>query len=457
MNALYGLVRPDSGDIVVGEERLPSEQGFLGLTYGIGMIHQHFMLIGRFTVLENIVLGSEPARGFLLDRNRARARIAAIMESHGVSIDLDRCIDDLSVGEEQRVEILRVLYRDARIIIMDEPTAVLTPQETASLFATMRSLARAGRTVIFITHKLEEVMDVADTVTVMRAGRVVATRPKTETDIAGLAEMMVGRRMDALAARAPRPHAQALLEVDGLSLVSQKGRCLLNCVSFEVRTGEIFGICGVEGNGQAELYEVLVGLKPPTAGRIVLADRDVTRLSTRERLELGLAHIPPDRTRMGLVGQMSVRENLILGRHRDPALAGHVFLKRGEIDRRAGGLVRDFRIEPPDPSMRADLLSGGNQQKTVAARELSRCPEFVIASQPTRGLDIGASRLIHELLIGLAGAGKGVLLVSADLSEIMALSDRVGVMYRGAICGVMERSAATEEDLGLLMAGGKRR
>lgn len=453
MNALYGLVKPDSGDILVGGERLPTERGFLGLVYGIGMIHQHFMLIGRFTALENIVLGAEPARGILLDKARARARITSITESYGATIDLDRRIDDLSVGEEQRVEILKVLYREAQIIVMDEPTAVLTPQETASLFATMRSLARSGKTVIFITHKLEEVMEVADTVTVMRAGRVVSTLPKTATDIAGLAEMMVGHRMDALGLRTSRPSQETVFEVDDLSLVSQKGQRLLSSVSFCVRGGEIFGICGVEGNGQTELYEVLVGLRAPSHGSIRLAGADITHLSTRRRLALGLAQIPPDRIRMGLVGQMSIRDNLILGRHRDAAFAGKVFLKRGEIDRQADRLVRDFRIEPPDPVMRADLLSGGNQQKTVAARELSRNPEFIVASQPTRGLDIGASRLIHELLLQMAEDGKGVLLISADLAEIMALADRIAVMYRGTINGIVERAAATKENLGLLMAG----
>jgi simple sugar transport system ATP-binding protein len=279
--------------------------------------------------------------------------------------------------------------------------------------------------------------------------------PKTETNIAGLAEMMVGHRMDAICRRTTRPSEKALLEIDGLSLVSRKGQCLLGGVSFCVRGGEIFGICGVEGNGQTELYEVLVGLRAPTRGRILLAGRDVTHLSTQQRLALGFAHIPPDRIRMGLVGEMSIRENLILGRHRDPKFAGSVFLKTGEIDRQTLDLVRNFRIEPSDPAMRADLLSGGNQQKTVAARELSRDPEFVVASQPTRGLDIGASRLIHELLLRLAEDGKGVLLISADLSEIMMLSDRIGVMYRGSLGGVVERSAASEENLGLLMAGAK--
>ena len=453
MNVLYGLVRPDSGEILLDGKPLPLSQGFLGLTYGIGMIHQHFMLIGQFTVLENIILGSEPSRLGFVDKARARARIEALVKAYGIPIDLDKRVDDLSVGEEQRVEILKVLYRDARIIIMDEPTAVLTPQETAGLFETMRTLCRAGRTLVFITHKLEEVMQVADTVTVMRQGRVVGTMPKTETGVADLAEMMVGRRMEAIAPRKTRPSEDVLLEVKDVSLVSGKGQRLLDRISFEVHRREILGICGVEGNGQTELFETLIGLRWPTGGSILLGGRDLADCPTRRRLALGLADIPPDRVRMGLVGEMTIRENLLLGRQDDPRFSGHVFLKRRAIGRESEKLVHDFGIEPPDPDMRVSLLSGGNQQKTVAARELSRDPEFVIASQPTRGLDIGAARLIHELLVDLAERGKGVLLVSADLAEIMILADRIGVMYRGRLVGILERAAATEETLGLMMCG----
>ncbi|MFZ1946147.1 MAG: ABC transporter ATP-binding protein [bacterium] len=453
MNVLYGLVRPDAGEVWAGGVRLPAAHGFLGLDHGIGMIHQHFMLIGQFTVLENIVLGAEPARGPFLDLKAARSMVQGIMTEYGITIDLDRRIDDLSVGEEQRVEILKVLFRNARIIIMDEPTAVLTPQETSNLFATMRTLTRAGKTVIFITHKLEEVMEIADTITVMRAGRVVATLPKVATDVASLAEMMVGRAMEAMAARKVRPTDEVLFEVADLSLVSAKGQRLLDGVSFSVCRGEILGVCGVEGNGQTELFEVLVGLRKSTRGRVCLKGRDITSASTLERMRLGLAHIPPDRSRMGLVGEMSLRENLLLGRHHDPQLAGKLFLKRGAIDRGAAGLVERFGIEPGDLDMRVGLLSGGNQQKTIAARELDRSPDFVVASQPTRGLDIGAARLIHELLIEHADRGKSVLLISADLAEVMALSDRIGVMYRGRMVGLVARGQAGEEALGLMMAG----
>ena len=456
MNVLYGLVKPDSGEILLDDKPLPLSQGFLGLTYGIGMIHQHFMLIGQFTVLENIVLGAEPSRWGLVDKGRARAKIGDLIRAYGIPIDLDKRVDDLSVGEEQRVEILKVLYRDARTIIMDEPTAVLTPQETGGLFVTMRTLCKAGRTLVFITHKLEEVMQVADTVTVMRQGRVVGTVPRSSTDVSRLAEMMVGHRLEAIAPRKTAPSEEVLLGVDNVSLVSGKGQRLLDDVSFQVRCGEILGVCGVEGNGQTELFETLIGLRAPTAGRIVLRGRDLADCSTRRRFELGLAHIPPDRIRMGLVGEMTIRDNLLLGRQDEPRFSGRVFLKRGSIERESERLVRDFGIEPADPDMRAGLLSGGNQQKTVAARELSRNPEIVVASQPTRGLDIGAARLIHELLVGLAERGKGVLLISADLGEIMTLADRIGVMYRGGMVGIVERRDATEEALGLMMCGAGR-
>jgi ABC-type uncharacterized transport system ATPase subunit len=453
VNILYGLVRPDEGEVWAGDVRLPAAHGFLGLDHGIGMIHQHFMLIGQFTALENVVLGAEPARGPFLDLKAARSKVQSIMKDYGITIDLDRRVDDLSVGEEQRVEILKVLFRNARIIIMDEPTAVLTPQETGKLFATMRTLTRSGKTVVFITHKLEEVMEIADTITVMRAGRVVATVPKTATDVASLAEMMVGRPMEAIAARKAGLTEERLLEVDDLSLVSAKGQKVLADVSFSVRGGEILGLCGVEGNGQTELFEVLVGLRKPTGGRVRLKGRDITSASTLERMRLGLAHIPPDRSRMGMVGEMSLRENLLLGRHHDPRFAGWIFLKLGAIDREAAGLVERFGIEPGDLEMKVGLLSGGNQQKTIAARELDRSPDFIVASQPTRGLDIGAARMIHELLIGHADRGKGVLLVSADLAEVMALSDRIGVMYRGRMVGPVARAEAGEESLGLMMAG----
>lgn len=453
MNILYGMLRPDSGGIRLRGVRLPAEQGFLGLDYGIGMIHQHFMLIGKFTALENIVLGVEPRRGIMLDLKSARSRVERLMKAYGMSVGLDERIDDLSVGEEQRVEILKVLYRDANIVIMDEPTAVLTPQETGGLFTTMRALTRDGRTVIFITHKLEEVMEVTDTVTVMRAGRILGTMPTCETTVQELAEMMIGRKLEGVPERHTDIAPETVLEVEDLSLRSPKGQRLLQDVSFSVRRGEIFGICGVDGNGQDELFGVLIGLLRPQAGKVSFMGEDITLLPTAERLKAGLAHIPPNRIRMGLVTGLSVEENLILGKHTDRRLSGRVLLDSGAVRRLATELIADFGIEPRAPDMKAGLLSGGNQQKIVAARELSRQPRLLVASQPTRGLDIGAAGLIHNLLVKQAEAGRSVLLISADLAEVMNLADRIGVMYRGAIAGVVDRKDATEEGLGLMMAG----
>jgi ABC-type uncharacterized transport system ATPase subunit len=456
MNVLYGMLKPDRGWVVVRGERLPSERGYLGLDYGIGMIHQHFMLIGRFTALENIILGAEPRSGVFIDMRAARRRVVRLMEEYGIDVDLDSRIDDLSVGEEQRVEILKVLYRNADIIIMDEPTAVLTPQETARLFITLRRLTADGRTIIFITHKLEEVMAVCGTVTVMREGRVVGSMPTSGTDVARLAEMMVGHKMEESTERKQLPGDEVVLALDGVSLRSAKRQSLLEDVSFDVRRGEIFGICGVDGNGQDELFGVITGLVKPDAGRLVLLGNDIAGRSPLERFRAGLAHIPPDRVRMGLVGEFDIQENLILGRHTEQRFAGAVFLRRAAVGANARTLIDQFDIHPRVPSMRAGLLSGGNQQKVIVARELSRDPEILVASQPTRGLDVGAAGMIHELLVKHADRGKAVLLISADLAEVMKLSDRIGVMYRGRIVDVVGGAGATEEDLGLMMAGVER-
>jgi simple sugar transport system ATP-binding protein len=452
MNVLYGLLKPDAGEVIVRGQPLPLQRGFLGLDYGIGMIHQHFMLVGRFSALENIILGAEPRAGLLLDIGSARQKVKRLMEDYGIEVDLDARIDDLSVGEEQRVEIIKVLYRDADIIIMDEPTAVLTPQEARHLFSTLGRLVSHGKTVVFITHKLEEVMEAAQTVTVMRAGRVIDTAPTSDTDIGTLAEMMVGRTIEVLPERTHRPAREPLLEAESLSM-SRKGQRLLSDICLTVRCGEILGICGVDGNGQDELFEVLTGLSQPDSGRLLFKGRDITPLSTSERFKAGLAHIPPDRARMGLVGEFSVQENLILGRHSDPHFSGRLFLRTNRIRGEAARLVNEFCIEPSVPAMRAGLLSGGNQQKIIVARELSRDPDLLIAAQPARGLDVGAARMIHRLLVRQAEEGKSVLLISADLSEIMSLSDRIAVMYRGRIVGVVDGAGASEDELGLMMAG----
>jgi len=453
MNILYGLVRPDSGRIVLRGADLPLKQGFLGTDYGIGMIHQHFMLIREFTVLENIILGAEPTRGPVLDRAGARRKVEDLIARYGIEVDLERKVRDLSVGEAQRVEMLKVLYRNADIIIMDEPTGVLTPQEACGLFATMRGLVADGRTVIFITHKLGEVMDVSDTVTVMRHGRVVGDMPVGETDVARLAELMVGRRLDAPPRRSGSSFGAPVLRVDHVRLEARPGVKPLEDVCLEVREGEVLGLCGVEGNGQFELFEILIGLRRPSAGSVVVRGVDVTRRSPAARREAGLAFIPPDRTTMGLIAEFSLRENLLLGRQGDRRFSRMGFLDGEAIAEETSRLVGEFGIAPPDPDARGYSFSGGNQQKIVVARELARDPEVLVACQPTRGVDIGATRLIHTFILGQADGGKGVLLISADLAEVLSLSDRIGVMYRGAVVGVLDRGDATEEKLGLMMAG----
>lgn len=453
MNILYGLVKPDAGSILLRGAELPVQEDFLGMDYGIGMIHQHFMLIREFTVLENVILGAEPRRGIALDLAAARKRVEMLINKYGIAADPDRRIRELSVGEEQRVEILKVLYRDAEIIIMDEPTGVLTPQETRGLFATMRELVASGKTVIFITHKLEEVLEVADTVTVMRQGRVVGSVPTCDTDTARLAEMMVGKRLDALPQRAGVAPGEAVLSVEGLSLEPRTGVKPLREVSFEVRGGEILGVCGVEGNGQLELFETLMGLRRPSSGTIFLRGMDVTQRPTSFRRAAGLASIPPDRTTMGIVAEFSLTENLLLGRQKDRRFSRSGLLDGRAIARETSRLAAEFGIKPPRPEALGSSFSGGNQQKIVVARELSRDPEILVACQPTRGVDIGATRLIHTWLLRQADMGKAVLLVSADLAEILSLSDRIAVMYRGQIVGLLGRDEATEEKLGLMMAG----
>ena len=453
MNILYGLIKPDRGRIRLRGAQLPLEDGFLGTDYGIGMIHQHFMLIREFTVLENIILGAEPKKGLALDRPTARRRVERLIDRYGIEADLGRRVRELSVGEEQRVEILKTLYRDAEIVIMDEPTGVLTPQETSGLFETLRELTAGGKTVIFITHKLEEVIEVADTVTVMRQGQVVGTVETSATDAARLAEMMVGRRLDALPRRKGVSPGEPVLSVRDLSLEPRAGVKALRRVSLEVGRGEILGICGVEGNGQHELFETLIGLRQPSSGTISIYGRDVTQEPTSQRREAGMADIPPDRTTMGIVAEFSLRENLLLGRQGERRLTRAGFLRDEAIDAETSRLIDEFDIVPPEPEAKAFSFSGGNQQKIVVARELAREPELLVACQPTRGVDIGASRLIHKWILKQADSGGAVLLVSADLTEILALSDRIGVMYRGEIVGVLGREDATEEKLGLMMAG----
>ncbi|MDW8068845.1 MAG: ABC transporter ATP-binding protein [Anaerolineae bacterium] len=454
MRILYGMESPDEGVISLGGRvvHIPTPQ--VAIRLGIGMVHQHFQLIPSLTALENIVLNREPRRGLLLDRRRARQDLEALIGRLGLRVELSARVADLSVGEQQRVEILKLLYRDARLIILDEPTSVLTPQETHALFAMLKRLKEEGRTLIFISHKLSEVMEIADRVTVLRRGKVVGVRSITSTNERELARMMVGE-----VATVTKPTGRAsekappTLILQGIELMDASGRVVLKDLSFEVHRGEILGVAGVEGNGQQELIELLVGLRFPHKGRIWLDGKDITFMSVRERRKQGLAVIPPDRLREGLSLPSPVWANLVATRYHLPPFSRWGVLDRAALRTHAVRLIREFEVMVPDVEAPASTLSGGNLQRLIIAREVSTFPRLLIAAHPTRGLDMRATQSIRRLLLDLAGQGVAVLLVSTDMDELFALADRLLVLYRGEIAGALPVSQADPESIGLLMAG----
>ena len=462
MKVLYGLHAPDAGEVLVEGAAVSFGGPADAMRAGIGMVHQHFMLVPTLSAAENMVLGAEPVRGgVFIDRARAERDAAELSGRYGLAVDPRALAGDLSVGEQQRLEILKVLHRGARILILDEPTAVLTPRETGAFFDVLRSLAAQGRTVILITHKLGEVLAVSHNVTVMRKGRTVGSVATASVDEAALARMMVGREVVFSVSRRPLDPADAqerpvVLAVDGVSARSDRGLEALRGVSLDVRAGEVLGIAGVEGNGQSELIDVITGLRQPTAGSVTVAGRRFTpgRFNAAAMRDAGACHIPEDRHRRGLVLDFSVADNLILGRQRDRAFSTPFAFRAGPVAAFAAGLAVRFDVQPPDPSLPADSLSGGNQQKVVVARELSRAPRLIVAAQPTRGVDVGAIEFIHARIIEARDAGAAVLLVTAELGELLALSDRIAVLYRGRVAGVFPVAEATEEKLGLLMTGG---
>ena len=456
MNILYGLYRPDEGRIFIEEREVQIRSPKDAIRLGIGMVHQHFRLVPTLTVAENVVLGLREA-GFLMPAKRFETQIKGVAERYGLKIDPRAKVWQLSVGERQRVEILKLLIRDARVLILDEPTTVLTPQEKRELFKVMRKLAYEGRGIVFITHKLDEVFQVADRVTVLRKGRVVAGGvPISQTSPRELARLMVGRDVLAERRRAGRraPADGVVLEVSGLSVMNDKGLMAVKDVSFRIREGEVFGIAGVAGNGQRELVEAIVGLRRPVRGRIRIGGRDVTGKTPADVMELGVAFIPEDRARLGIAPSLSVAENLILRDYRRPPIRRGLFLDTNYIREWAGKLVAEYGITTPSLDTPAGSLSGGNIQRLILARELSRKPKLIIASHPTYGLDVAATEYIRSLLLAQRDAGAGVLLVSEDLDELLELSDRVAVMYDGRIVGVVEASEADVETLGLMMSGG---
>jgi simple sugar transport system ATP-binding protein len=459
MSILYGYYHADAGVIRVNnrETRIRSSQEAIRL--GIGMVHQHFMLVDTFTVLENIILGAEGGLILKHGLDKAREHLKQLNLEYGLEVDPDAVVGKLGVGLQQRVEILKALYRGADVLILDEPTAVLTPQEADHLFRILRALRHQGKTVILITHKLREVMDTTDNVTVMRGGQVVGNVRTCDVDKAVLADMMVGRKVNMKVDKQAHEPGEVVLSVKDLRLVDARGVNLLKGLSFDVRAGEIVGVAGVAGNGQSELLEVLAGMTEATSGEIHYKGEDLVRRKYRQPKaaalrKMGIAHVPEDRSREGLVKTFPAYENAILGHQRDPAVCKGWFYRRRDLIKHASLLIEQFDIRPDNPMLRAGLLSGGNQQKVVLAREIHANPDLFLVGQPTRGVDIGAIEFIHRRLVELRDAGKAILLVSVELEEIMALSDRILVMVGGEISGEVPGADATASALGLLMGGG---
>lgn len=464
MNILYGLLRPDSGEILINGQPATINGPRAAIRRGIGMVHQHFMLIPPLTVAENIVLGSEPGGvSSFYSARQARARINELSKQYSLPINPDTRIEKLSVGLQQRVEILKVLYREADILIMDEPTGVLTPQETFELFGVLRGLVERGKTIIFITHKLREVLELSDTITVLRRGKNVGNLVTKETNQAEIARMMVGREVLLRVNKQAAKPGPVVLRVENISAQSNRGLEALHDVSLEVHAGEILGIAGVEGNGQSELVEVVTGMRKVTRGKMSVTQvvdhvagetRDITGMSASAERKVGVAHIPEDRRESGLVLQNSIADNMILGRQHWPQFSRNRFmLSLSKIANWAKKLVAEYDVRTSSIDASARSLSGGNQQKLIIAREFSSDPMLLVAAQPTRGVDIGAIEFIHRRIIEQRDAGKAVLLVSAELDEIRSLSDRIAVMYEGQIVGIVSPDA-TEEELGILMTGG---
>lgn len=453
MNLIYGLHRPDKGEIIVNGKTAAIDSPNDSIALGIGMVHQHFMLIPVFTVAENVMLGDETTKRGALDRNAVAKKITEISTQYGLDVDPNAMVGPLPVGIQQRVEIVKTLYRNAEIVILDEPTAVLTPQEAEDLFRIMRDLTARGVSIIFITHKLKEVLAVADRITVMRAGRVINTVLPSETDSAQLANMMVGRQVILTVNKKDHIAEGEVLKVEGLSVRDQRDLETVHNVSFSVLGGEVLGIAGVQGNGQTELSEALTGLRRPTSGKVTIDGHDLTGKPPRTITEAGLAHIPEDRQRDGLVLSYSIADNMALCDYYHPPFSQRGVIQPKALDENSRKLIKAFDVRTPSPYVNAGKLSGGNQQKVIVARELSRNVKLVIANQPTRGLDVGSIEYIHGEIIKMRDRGVAVLLISAELDEIMALSDRIVVMYRGQIVATVETKKTTREQLGLWMAG----
>ncbi|MDR6664823.1 ABC transporter ATP-binding protein [Rhizobium sp. 1399] len=452
MSIIYGFYQADSGEIRVNGQPITIRDSQAAIAAGIGMVHQHFMLVDNFTVLENIMLGAEG--GALLAKGvaSARAELKRLETEYGLEVNPDALIEQLPVGLQQRVEILKAMYRGAEILILDEPTGVLTPAEADHLFRILGVLRDEGKTVVLITHKLREIMAITDTVSVMRRGEMVATRKTSETTVEELAELMVGRRVLLRVQKGEAKPADVMLSVRNLTVKDNRGVTMVDNVSFDVRAGEIVGIAGVAGNGQSELLEAIAGIRKPASGEILLDGQAIDKADPARLRELGLAHIPEDRHHMGLVLKFEEYENAVLGYHRRPAYSRGPLLDLEAIRKDAMEKIEKYDIRPPNPRLKTANFSGGNQQKIVVAREIERDPKMLIIGQPTRGVDIGAIEFIHRRIIEMRDAGKAILLVSVELDEIRALSDRILVMFAGHVVGEKTPDAG-EQTLGLMMAG----
>jgi ABC-type uncharacterized transport system ATPase subunit len=455
MNVLNGLYRPDEGTIVLEGEDVHFDDPGDAIQAGIGMVHQNFMLIPVFTVAENVMLGFERTRRFgFLDRRRARADIRELSARFRLEVDPDAVVGELSVGQQQRVEIVKALAREAQVLILDEPTAVLTPQEIQDLFRVMRSLRESGKTILFITHKLKEVLEVADRITVIRMGKVVGTALPSESDESRLASMMVGRGVELQVTKSPPAPGEPVLEVEDLVALDDAGQVAVDGVSLTVHAGEIVSVAGVQGNGQTELAEALTGLATVVAGTVRIAGRDVTGAPPKEVLRSGVGHVPEDRQRDGLVGSFSIAENLILDVFDEPPYSRRGALDWNRIHATAEERMKEFDIRASSINTTAATLSGGNQQKVIVARELSRDIRLIIVSQPTRGLDVASIEYVHRRIVAARDGGAAVLVISAELDEAMQLADRIVVMYRGKLVGPYDQNEVSRDQIGLLMAGG---
>ncbi len=457
MNILYGLYQPTSGEIIINGQKHDIKSPTTAIKLGIGMVHQHFMLVQPFTIAENIILGKEPSKsgGLKLDMKTAVANVQKISDEFGLEVDPNSVVHDISVGMQQRVEILKALYRGAEILILDEPTAVLTPQEIDELGDILRNLTKEGKSIILITHKLKEVLSMSDRITVVRRGKVVETLHTKDTDADSLAELMVGRKVKLTSDKTEKTAGEVILAVDNLKVRDSRKLEAVKDVSFEVRAGEILAIAGVDGNGQKELVEALTGLRKVESGGISISGVDTTHYSTKKINKTGVGHIPEDRQKRGLILEYTLAENMILGYHTEEPFSKNGLMNYGEIHKHGQVLIKEFDVRTPNEDVKAKSLSGGNQQKVIIAREFYKNPQLLIAAQPTRGLDVGSIEFVHKRLLEQREHNKAVLLVSLELDEVMGLADRIAVIYQGKIVGTIDARDATERKLGIMMAGGQ--